>query len=46
MFVMSPVRIKSGILVTCCMQWLCPRCCNVVSLGKKYVFATVYFDQL
>ena len=27
----SPVSIESGMLVTCRMQCLCPRCCNVVT---------------
>ena len=27
----SPVSIESGMLVTCCMQCLCPRCCSVVT---------------
>ena len=30
--VTSPVSIESGMLVTCRMRCLCPRCCSVVTL--------------
>ena len=42
----SPVSIESGMLVTCCMQcamsvYTVLQCGDVVSLGRRYVFATV-----
>ena len=42
----SPVSIESGMLVTCRMQYEMSvstvlQCGDVVSLGRKYVFATV-----
>ena len=44
----SPVSIESVMLVTCCMQYAmsCVHgmlCGDVVSLGGKYVFATVMY---